>query len=69
MQMNSVNNPIVPPGSSPHLFLGPLIFSQNKITAIEGKGIRSYDRLEKRQLWVYVPSEKYEDVSETNRKK
>lgn len=30
MQMNSVNDPTVSSKSSPHLFLGPLIFSQSK---------------------------------------
>lgn len=68
MQMNSVNDPIVLSWFKPHLFLVSLIFSQKKFTAIEGSKI-VYDKLEKRQLKVYFPSERYKNIFESNRKK
>lgn len=69
MQMNSENDPIVPLVQAPHLF-SPINLQPKQNYCHKGGGSkRVYDRLEKRQLTVYSPSEKYEGASETDREK
>lgn len=69
MQMKSVNDPIVPPVQAPHLF-SPINLQPKQNYCHKIGGSKSiYDRLEKRKLMADLPTEKYEAVSETSRKK
>lgn len=69
MQMNSVNDPVVPLVQALHLFSPINLQPKQNYCHKRGGSKKAYDKLEKRWLSVYSPSKKYEGASETDREK